>query len=171
MTELSTARLTLRRARWTDLAAMHAVLSDERAMTYWSDPPHGDLAATKAWLDRMIASPRELSDDFVIALDGVAIGKMGAYRLPEFGFILAPAYWGQGYASEALEAFLRHAFGRADVDHLIADVDPRNEPSLALLVRHGFVESHRAKGTWQTHIGTCDSVYLRLERSDWLRQG
>jgi [ribosomal protein S5]-alanine N-acetyltransferase len=171
MTELGTARLTLRRAVPADLAGLHAVLSDARAMTYWSDPPHADLATTKAWLDRMIASPRAISDDFVIALNGEAIGKIGAYRLPEFGFILAPAHWGKGYASEALKAFLDHVFARADTDHLIADVDPRNVPSLALLARHGFIESHRAKGTWHTHIGECDSVYLRLERSDWLSRG
>ena len=171
MTELSTARLTLRRARPTDLAAMHAVLSDPRATTYWWEPPHPDLAHTKAWLGKMMATPRELGDDFIIALDGNAIGKMGAYRLPEFGFILAPAYWGRGYASEAMKAFLDHVFERADVDHLIADVDPRNHASLALLTRHGFAETHRAEATWQTHIGACDSVYLRLEKEDWLRRG
>lgn len=163
MTVLRTPRLTLRRAVPGDLAAMHAVLSDERAMTYWSTGPHADLAATRAWLDDMIATPHELGDDFVIDLDGVAIGKMGAYRLPEFGFILAPDLWGRGYASEALDAFLAHVFARADVDHLVADVDPRNAASLRLLTRHGFAETHRAKATWTTHIGVCDSVYLRLD--------
>jgi len=171
MTELSTARLTLRRAVPGDLAALHAVLSDAQATTYWWEPPHPDLARTKVWLDNMIATPPALGDDFVIALDGTAIGKIGAYRLPEFGFILAPAYWGQGYASEAMNAFLDHVFARPDVDHLIADVDPRNARSLVLLSRHGFVETHRARGTWYTHIGLCDSVYLRLERSDWLSRG
>lgn len=171
MTELRTERLTLRRAVPGDLAAMHVILSDARAMTYWWEPPHPDLAATKQWLDNMMATPPELGDDFIIVLDGTAIGKIGAFRLPEFGFILAPAYWGRGYASEAMKAFLDHVFARADVDHLIADVDPRNSASLALLARHGFAETHRATGTWQTHIGTCDSVYLRLERKDWLSRG
>ena len=171
MTELRTPRLTLRRAVADDLAAMHAVLSDARAMTYWWEPPHPDLAATKLWLDNMMATTPEQGEDFIIALDGKAIGKIGAYRLPEFGFILAPAYWGRGYASEAIKAFLDHVFTRADVDHLIADVDPRNGPSLGLLTKHGFAETHRARATWQTHIGTCDSVYLRLEKKDWLSRG
>ena len=171
MTELRTSRLTLRRAVSADLAAMHAVLSDARAMTYWWQAPHPDLATTQEWLDRMMATPPDLGDDFIIALDGTAIGKMGAYRLPEFGFIISSAHWRRGYASEAMTAFLDHVFARADVDHLVADVDPRNDGSLALLTRHGFAETHRAKATWQTHIGTCDSVYLRLERDDWLKRG
>lgn len=164
MTVLRTPRLTLRRAVPADLAAMHAVLSDARGMTYWSTPPHEDVAVTRDWLGSMIATPPEQGDDFIVDLGGTAIGKMGAYRLPEFGFILGSAYWGRGYASEAMAAFLDHIFARPDVDHLIADVDPRNAASLALLGKHGFVETHRAKGTWRTHLGLCDSVYLRLDK-------
>jgi ribosomal-protein-alanine N-acetyltransferase len=169
MPELRTARLVLRRAHPDDLEAMHLVFADSRAMTYWTHGPHESLERTREWLESMIASPASESDDFIVTLDGRAIGKMGAWRLPEFGFILAPDHWGQGYASEALAAFLDHVFERPDVDHLIADVDPRNLASLALLERHGFAESGRASGTWETHIGLCDSIYLRLDRDDWRR--
>jgi RimJ/RimL family protein N-acetyltransferase len=168
MTELRTKRLVLRRARLDDLEAMHAVLSDEEAMRYWSNGPHAELAETERWLDSMIVSPRAISDDFVVTLDGVAIGKMGAWRLPEFGFILRSDLWGRGYASEALRAFLDHMFRTRGVDFLTADTDPRNQAALRLLARHGFVETGRASGTWNTHIGLCDSVYLRLDREAWL---
>lgn len=167
MIELRTTRLVLRRAIPGDLQAMHAILSDPRAMTYWSHGPHESLERTREWLDSMIASPADRSEDFVVTLDGRTIGKLGAWRLPEFGFILSPEHWGRGYASEALAAFLDHAFGRPDVDHLVADVDPRNRASLALLQRHGFAETGRASGTWETHIGRCDSIYLRLDSAEW----
>jgi RimJ/RimL family protein N-acetyltransferase len=168
--ELRTARLVLRRAIPDDLAPMHAIFSDARAMTYWTNGPHESVDQTREWLDSMIAAPADLSEDFIVTLDGLAIGKMGAWRLPEFGFILAPDLWGKGFATEALAAFLDHAFARPDIDHLIADVDPRNRPSLTLLERHGFIESGRAVGTWNTHIGLCDSIYLRLDRTDWRAQ-
>lgn len=164
MTELRTPRLLLRRARSDDLVAMHAVLSDERAMTYWSTPPHRDLAQTRDWLAAMMGSMRSQSEDFIIEMDGAAIGKVGAFRLPEFGFILLPAYWSRGIASEALRAFLGHAFSLPDIDRLVADVDPRNRASLALLERHGFERTGYGAGTWDTHIGRCDSVYLTLDR-------
>ncbi len=167
-TKLRTERLVLRRARPDDLLAMHAVLSDERAMRYWSNGPHSDLAETGRWLDSMIASPYELSDDFVVTLDGETIGKFGAWRLPEFGFIFHSDHWGRGYASEAMKTFLGHMFGTRGVAFLTADVDPRNNGALRLLGAHGFVETGHALGTWQTHIGLCDSVYLRLERESWL---
>ena len=41
-----------------------------------------------------------------------------------------------------------------------------------LSTRHlSFVETGRASGTWNTHIGVCDSVYLRLVRDAWLSAG
>ncbi|HUE78036.1 MAG TPA: GNAT family N-acetyltransferase [Sphingomicrobium sp.] len=168
MTELRTDRLILRRARPDDLEAMHAVLSNERAMRYWSHGPHENLAKTKEWLDSMILAPPELSDDFVVDLGGKVIGKLGAWRLPDFGFILLPEHWGRGYAAEALKAFLDHVFRTRGAGFLTADVDPRNTASLRLLTNHGFIETGRASGTWTTHIGSCDSIYLRLGRGDWL---
>ena len=167
-TELRTGRLILRRARTGDLAAMHAVLSDEQAMRYWSTGPHADLAETERWLDSMISAPADVSDDFVVTLDGEVIGKLGAWRLPEIGFILRSDHWGHGYAAEAMKAFLDHAFRARAVGFLTADVDPRNTSGLRLLTNHGFVETGRGMGTWNTHIGLCDSIYLKLDREVWL---
>lgn len=165
VTELRTSRLLLRRAHAADLEPLHAILSDARAMHYWSTAPHGDLEQTRDWLNAMMASGPGESDDFVVTLDGAVIGKMGAWRLPEIGFILAPGHWSRGLASEALAAVLVHVFARSDVERLTADVDPRNLASLSLLERHGFARTGFAERTWETHIGFCDSVYLALERT------
>lgn len=168
MTELRTPRLLLRRARRDDLEGLHAVLSNEKAMTYWWEPPHASIERTREWLDGMMASTPEESEDFVISYRGETIGKMGAYRLPKFGYILAPEYWGLGLGSEAMSAFLDHVFRREDVSRLTVDIDPRNEGSLRLVKRFGFVETGRGTATWTTHIGICDSIYLALEKADYL---
>jgi RimJ/RimL family protein N-acetyltransferase len=164
MTDIATERLVLRRASSEDLEPLHAVFSDERAMQYWSSGPHQTLNETKRWLDSMIGASPEESDDFVMTLNGETVGKLGCWRLPEIGFILRSDQWGKGYASEAMSAFLKHIFAARDIDRVTADVDPRNEGSLRLLQKHGFVETGRASGTWNTHIGLCDSVYLALPR-------
>ncbi len=141
---------------------MHAIMSDMQAMRYWSSLPHATLAETERWIESMIMVDRAISDDFIVTLDGALIGKLGAWKLPEVGFLIAPAHWGKGYASEGLAAFIEHrrALGSAE---LIADVDPRNLASLKLLERHGFAETGRAAGTWQVGDETCDSIYLRIE--------
>lgn len=159
--EIRTDRLVLRRASMADVAAMHRIMSDPVAMRYWSTPPHADLEETAKWLSSMVEDDPVERDDFIVTHDGTVLGKLGAWRLPEIGFLIDPAYWGQGLAGEALAAYIdrRRRLGSAE---LKADVDPRNDPSLRLLKRHGFTETGRAAGTWQVGDELCDSVYLRL---------
>jgi ribosomal-protein-alanine N-acetyltransferase len=166
MTEILTPRLRLRRARADDLAALHAVLSDARAMRYWSTLPHTDIEETRAWLGGMIAAPAEISDDFVVEYRGQVIGKAGFYRLPEIGFILHPSAWGQGLAREALGAVITRVFAKFPIERIMADVDPRNAASLGLLGQLGFRETHRAERTYKIGEEWCDSVYLSLARAE-----
>ncbi|WP_374472102.1 GNAT family N-acetyltransferase [Phenylobacterium sp.] len=161
MVELRTERLRLRRARPEDLEALFAVLSHPEAMRYWSSPPHADREQTRAWLDEMIAATDE---DFVVEFEGRVIGKAGAYRLPDVGYILHPDAWGRGLATEAMAAVVAHVFATRDVDRLTADVDPRNGASIRLLEKLGFRETGRAARTWRVGEEWCDSVYLALER-------
>lgn len=159
--EIRTDRLLLRRACADDIEAMHRIMSDVQAMRYWSTPPHVSIDATARWMASMIDADPSSSDDFIVTLNGDLIGKLGAWKLPEIGFLIDREQWGRGYASEALAAFINRR-RRLGSTELTADVDPRNEGSLRLLARHGFVESGRATGTWQVGDELCDSVYLRL---------
>ncbi|MDZ4362675.1 GNAT family N-acetyltransferase [Brevundimonas sp.] len=163
---LITDRLVLRRAVIGDLKDMHGVLSDARATRYWSTPPHDTIEQTQVWLDGMIASPPEVSEDFVVTLDGRVVGKAGFYRLPEIGYILHPDVWGHGIGYEACRAVIDHVFAiRATIDHLIADVDPENLQSINLLTRLGFRRTGRRARTIQVGGVWCDSVYFRLDRA------
>jgi RimJ/RimL family protein N-acetyltransferase len=164
-TEIATPRLRLRKARIEDLEAMHAVLSDPRATRYWSTPPHGDMEETQAWLNSMIEAPERSSFDFIVEHEGRCIGKCGMYEVPEIGFILHPDYWGQGLAAEALQAVIESAFESLPLDKIVADVDPRNAASLALLKKLGFHETGRGERTWHIAGEWCDSIYLALARS------
>jgi RimJ/RimL family protein N-acetyltransferase len=140
---------------------MHTILSDPEAMRYWSTLPHERLEQTEAWIADMMADDATLRDDFLIELDGKVVGKMGAYRLPEFGYLLSPRVWGHGYASEALAAYIAHR-RRSGGCELTADTDPRNLASIRLLQRHGFVETGRAARTWLIGGQWFDSIYWRL---------
>lgn len=158
---IRTARLTLRRATWDDLEAMHRLFSDPAVMHFWSRPEHDTLEETRHWL-RDLVEPEPDSLDFLIEKDGQVIGKAGAWRLPEVGYLLDPAHWGQGLAQEAMEGVIAHVQRtRPELTHLTAEVDPRNSASLRLLDRLGFVETGRAERTLLWRDEWCDSVYLR----------
>jgi len=161
-TELITPRLRLRRARADDLEAIHAIMADAETMRYWSTPPHASLEETQLWLDGMLFDDPAQGDEFVLEHEGVMIGKLGAWRLPEIGFFLRRDHWGRGFASEALEGFVSYIAARG-ATYLTADVDPLNKASLMLLTRAGFRETGRAAGTYDVGGRPCDSVYLRLD--------
>ena len=162
---ITTARLVLRRAVWGDLAAVPGIMSDPRAMRYWSRPEHETVEETREWLRYMVEPPED-SVDFLIERDGVVIGKAGAWRLPEVGFLLHPDHWGQGLATEAMRAVVRYLEGEfADLPELTAEVDPRNLASLRVLEKLGFRETHRAERTLQWRDEWCDSIYLALPRA------
>lgn len=163
--EIVTARLRLRRATMEDLPAIHDVLRQPEAMRYWSTPPHPDMETTAAWLGGMVASPREVSEDFVVEWESRVIGKAGFYRLPDIGYILHPDAWGRGLAREALTAVIDHVWTtRPEIEALTADVDPRNERSLRLLEGLGFERTGYAERTFLVGEEWCDSVFLGLRR-------
>ncbi len=85
--EIRTERLLLRAARADDLDPLHAILSDPRAMAYWSSPPHEHIDQTRDWLATMIAIQPSEGEDFMVEIDGQLIGKAGLWRFPEIGFI------------------------------------------------------------------------------------
>jgi RimJ/RimL family protein N-acetyltransferase len=107
-------------------------------------------------------------EELIIESDGEVIGKAGLWRFPEIGFILHPAFWGHGYAQEALGLVLDRAFGVHGLSEVTADVDPQNESSLKLLGRLGFKETGRKERTWLIGDQWCDSVYLTLDAESWL---
>ena len=162
---LRTARLTLRRATMADLDAVHAMLSHPAAMRYWSTPEHETPEATRIWLASMVEAGAE-SDDFLIEHQGRVIGKAGAWRLPEVGYLVHPDHWGKGLAVEAMTAAVTHLFAAHDMAELTAEVDPRNAASLRVLEKLGFVETGRAARTMQWRDEWCDSLYLALRRPD-----
>nr|WP_258558482.1 GNAT family N-acetyltransferase [Sphingomonas horti] len=156
--------MILRRARIDDLDAMNRVLSDPRAMRYWSTSAHSSLEETEGWLRAMIDAPPDQSNDFILEIGGRVVGKAGCWRLPEIGFILHPDYWGHGLAREALSAVIESTFARFPVQELTADVDPRNQACLRLLRHLGFRETGRAGRTWFVNNEWADSIYLALQR-------
>ncbi len=164
MTTIETARLRLRRALQSDLAAVHAFMSSLEAMRYWSTLPHASTAVTEPWFQQQFFSDDAARDEWIIEWQGRVIGNIGIWKAPEFGFILHPDAWGLGLATEAAAAFLDYAFATYPLDVVTADVDPRNSASLGVLGKLGFVETGRGQRTFLLGDEWCDSVYLSLPR-------
>jgi ribosomal-protein-alanine N-acetyltransferase len=168
---VTTARLVLRRIALDDIPALHAVMSDPAAMTYWSTLPHQTIAETTAWVAATLAAVEAgEADEFAVTLDGAAIGKAGIWQGAEVGVILSPDAWGQGYAAEALTVVIGRAFARS-VNKITADIDPRNLASLRMFEKLGFRITGSATATFRLGEVWTDSLYLALTPGDWSATG
>src|SRR4051794_3851548 len=117
MTPIDTERLVLRELVDDDWRAMRALDTDPQVVRYMSNDVV-DEAATRAYMQRSIASAREQprrSYDFAITArpDATLLGRAG-FRIerPEhkdamIWFVVRRELWGKGYVTEAMRAVLR----------------------------------------------------------------
>ncbi len=72
----------------------------------------------------------------------------------EIGWSMHPDFAGKGYASEAARAVLELAFRTLSLHRVVAELDPRNDASIALCKRLGmreeafFVKDLWFRGDW-----------------------
>lgn len=163
-TTLTTARLTLRGARASDLDDLFAIFSNADAMRYWSTPPHPDTSVTQERLDRMIKRFKTHPTYFSLVYQGRVIGTAGLVPPNEVGFILNPAFHRLGLMTEAMHAILAHVWATTDIPQVIADADPRNDASIGILTSLGFTQTHSAKNTFCIAGDWVDSIYFALNR-------
>ena len=95
---LRTERLVLRQATWDDLEAVHRFMSDPRAMRYWSRPEHETLEETRHWLGSLVDQAED-SRDWLVAKDGMVIGKPGRGRCRRWGSSCIPITGDRGWPS------------------------------------------------------------------------
>ncbi|MFT3972365.1 MAG: GNAT family N-acetyltransferase [Amaricoccus sp.] len=143
--EITTPRLRLRPLRRRDAALIGLHASDRRVAWMTATIPHPyPPGQAEAFVERaMSPAAREI----VWAIDAGSDeenGLIGIVRLTrregdeaEINYWVSPAFWGTGYASEAVEAVVRWA--RATGWHgLIAEVIQDNTASVKVLTRAGF---------------------------------
>jgi RimJ/RimL family protein N-acetyltransferase len=136
---IETERLRLRAWRRSDEPVFVEMLTSIEVRRYLGGPMDPDAVTTA------IAKPvGELPNSFCIALaDGdVAIGGVSLgeqHGEPELSYELVPSAWRQGFATEAITAFLDWAWTQHAEPSMIAVTQTANVRSRRLLARLGFV--------------------------------
>ncbi len=172
--QLVAKRIVLRRFRMDDLAAFVAYRNDPEVARYQSWSTCSEAEGRRFIAEMQEAEPGQRGEwyQFAIALKSnneligdCALGlKLEDARQAELGYTLARAYHGQGYASEAIRTLLGYVFGELRLHRVIAQVDCRNDPSVALLERLGFRrEGHFLQNFWFKGAYSDEYIYALLQ--------
>ncbi|GGN11255.1 N-acetyltransferase [Lentzea pudingi] len=162
---LITGRLLLRPFEPTDLDDFHAYRSRPEVFRYLYDEPVSreecaDLLAKLVADNELTGEGQRLTLAIHLPEAGRVIGsamlkwRSESNRQGEIGYSLDPEFQGRGYASEAARKMLELGFDGLGLHRVVAECDPRNEPSWRLMERLGmrreahFRELEVFKGEW-----------------------
>ncbi|CAD0108414.1 unnamed protein product [Aureobasidium uvarum] len=144
MSHLESMRFSSR-APWTDIKELRRYFAPE------------DTSGWKCWA-------------IVKAGEDEAIGFVAACEkrkgVSEIGYLVAREAQGHGYGREAVGILIDRCFA-AGQRRIVADVDPDNKPSIALLTALGFKLEGHLRAEWETHIGIRDSLIYGLLTGEW----
>jgi len=139
--ELRSQRLILRALQLEDAVHVAALLHDDRdairRMSHMPDPC--TVEAAREWIAFRTA-PGTATFAIMRAADAAFLGVIGFGGLPEMpgvGYWIGRPYWGQGYATEALQLIVAYARSR-DAHGLQAETFPDNPASARVLAKCGF---------------------------------
>ena len=168
---LETARLRLRRFHEDDVDAMHACFSDAETMQFWNSPVHTRRIDTERVVKRSMAGTPEYWQVWAVAdaESDACVGMVNYHdghvrnRRASVGYMVHPAWQGQGIGAEAVSAVVGFCFGELGMHRLEAFIVPGNVASRALAEKLGFVcegvlrERLRVAGEWRD-----ECLYARL---------
>jgi ribosomal-protein-alanine N-acetyltransferase len=150
---LETERLILRKFTPEDATDVYNLRSNPEAMRYIGK----SLLRSVEEAEKLIAFylkniSENISITWGISLKGEGgrvIGTIGYHTIDkdhyraEIGYMIHPDLWGKGYMNEAISVLLQCGLNDLGFHSIEAKVNPENEKSCKILLKHGFVkEAH-----------------------------
>lgn len=143
---INTERIILRKPRMDDAAEIFAGWVQDLKVTLnltWR--PHKNIETTKAMLERAIAAwgqdvrfPFVITDKDTDQLMGMIEMRMDGHRA-EVGYVIAEAFWGKGYMTEAVRALIDWAFQQPTIQRVYATTSVSNVASQRVMEKAGMI--------------------------------
>lgn len=157
------ARLTYRDLQPFDAPELHALVSDfavVRQLGSFPWPAEPAYTATRA------VPFAGAGFAWGVHLAGALIGTVAVIK-GELGYMIAPAHWRQGFAQEACQLALTHAFETLPLDEITAGVWADNAASLGLLTKLGFEVTATTNEMSKARGVAANGFDLHLTRKAW----
>ena len=168
---IHTARLILDAMTEADWSVVHAEWGDERVARMTATVQAGwSEEEARDWI-RGRATPSAEGYSYAIRrkTDRRLLGSVGMGGVPKnLGYLLGRAWWGQGYGSEAVAAFLANAYATTpELDKIEAGVFDDNPASARILVKLGFQRVGEGDCTSLSRLEPAANSLYRLTRAQF----
>ncbi|WP_339779040.1 GNAT family N-acetyltransferase [uncultured Thalassospira sp.] len=145
---ITTPRLILRQATREDAEFILKLLNQPDWIHYIGDRNIGDLASAAVYINERLIAAYERNGFGLYPVDlratGETIGLCGLVKRdtlpdPDIGFAFLDKWQGQGFAREAANATLNHAYNDLGISRVVGFTLPGNNRSIHLLESIGMV--------------------------------
>ncbi|MGE7839180.1 GNAT family N-acetyltransferase [Lysinibacillus sp. NPDC093712] len=168
---ITTQRLHIRKFEAQDLQAVYSYMSDKSVMHYM---PEGVLTVEQ--VQKFITdNSGEQAQHFAIVLQDQqqVIGHLVFHpyfgeHTYEIGWVLNPAYYRQGYASEAAHALLDYGFTKMKLHRIIATCQPENIASYRVMEKIGMQREGFFKKCIPYGNDWWDEYYYAILQEEWV---
>lgn len=141
------ANCEIRKWSLSDAADLAAALSNPNILNNLRDGlpyPYTEQDG-KDYISAMLSADEDEVFAFAIAVDGRAVGSIGAFRqgnihrqTAELGYYISEEYWGRGFMTEAVKQICRYVFDKSDIIRIYAEPFAHNAASCRVLEKAGF---------------------------------
>ena len=148
-TQIFTPRLNLQKLRYEEAEEIfYCYASKPEATRFMSWPTHQSINDTKTFL-RYAAEGWNSGTDYSYSIRTQSARFIGSFGVInengklQFGYILSPTQWGNGYATEACQAMMAILRNQKGVYSIQTFTDEENKASAKVLLKSGLVEEGR----------------------------
>lgn len=180
MVKLDTNRLIIRDHIDGDIASMHVLLSDEKAMYYLQDIKTNNLDESKQNLYEAIKEAQlENRTKYFFAIiekeTNEYVGEIGFTviinslegKVVNLGYFILPRYWGRGIVTEAAEAVIEYAFCETNTIKIETGCIKENIGSERVMQKVGMVKEAELKKHVLLYSCLQDRVEYGLLKEEW----
>lgn len=177
---METERLILRPMRMFDAFDMYDYARIPETSAYLTWNPHPDLEYTKNYLAFVISKYKSGEFyDWAVTLkgkEGRMIGTCGFSRIDvsnnigEVGYVISPAFQGNGYATEAVNEVVSFGFTRLNFHRIEAKYIVENVASRAVMERCGMHFEGISRGSMLVKGNYRDIGMCAILQDEWKRE-
>ncbi|GGA86906.1 N-acetyltransferase [Ornithinibacillus halotolerans] len=172
---LSNERIMLRELVESDWIDVHKYASQEIVSQYQAWGPNSTEQSI-AYVDQAIKDAKEqprLRFVFAVIHNNRLVGASElnirdvTNKVGEVSYIIHPAYWGKGFATEVATLLVDFGFTKLQLHRIYATCDPRNTGSIQVLKKTGMTLEGRIREHMLIKDGWRDSFLYSILEHEW----